>query len=363
MLKHLLCSQLVIALLTITQLAFAQTKSDSTKTKNKKVRFAAIPIINYNRTQGIIVGAMTSAFYKVNKNDTVSPVSNTGLMGIYTAENSWIVGVGQQLYLKQDKWRVRAYAVKGNVNYQYFNGEANNNAGQYEDYSNDVKMVVGQFQRKVYKRIYAGLYGEYNKTKTIFNAYNDSVDVQNMSNIGYVISQDSRDDVYFPTTGIFMNFKNQFYREWLGTDNNFIRYQLNYNQFFDVKNDKRHILIARANLNIATGSVPFQGQGIVSSDDIRGYSQGEFRGNQIYTVQSEYRWMFNNSRFGMVGFFGLASAVESFSDIFSSQLLPGGGAGVRFRLIPSMKINIGVDAGLGKNDYSITFRIGESFGR
>jgi len=38
-------------------------------------------------------------------------------------------------------------------------------------------------------------------------------------------------------------------------------------------------------------------------------------------------------------------------------------AGLRFRMLPSEKVNIGVDAGVGKGDYSITFRIGEAFGR
>ena len=114
---------------------------------------------------------------------------------------------------------------------------------------------------------------------------------------------------------------------------------------------------------VATGNVPFQGQGVVGRDDIRGYSQGQFRGNQVYALQSEYRWRFNNSRFGMVGFAGVASAVENFSDIFNSALLPGIGAGLRFQLIPALKINIGVDVGFGKNDYSLTFRIGEAFAR
>ena len=73
--------------------------------------------------------------------------------------------------------------------------------------------------------------------------------------------------------------------------------------------------------------------------------------------------MFNDSRFGMVGFLGVATAVESVSDIFNTSLLPGVGAGLRFRLIPSLKVNVGADVGFGKDDYSLTFRIGEAFGR
>jgi outer membrane protein assembly factor BamA len=358
MLKHFIPLILVMALGTSTQV-FAQTKPDSAK----KVNYAAVPMINYNRTQGVILGAMGSAYYKANRNDTISPASNTGLMGIYTAKQTWVVGIGQQFYLKQDTWRIRAFLFKGNVNYQYFNDDESNDAGQYEKYSNDIAMAVLQVQRKIWNRIYGGLYFEYNSTKTYFTAHNDSLDQRKLNNIGYIFTNDSRDNVYFPTRGMFLNFKSQFYRLWLGSDNNFIRYDINYNQFFDLLQDHRHILIARLNLNIATGDVPFQGQGVVGRDDIRGYSQGKYRGNQIYALQSEYRWLFNRSKFGVVGFLGVASAVDNFSDMSFSGLLPGGGVGLRYRLIPSMKVNIGVDAGVGKDDYSITFRIGESFGR
>lgn len=341
--------------------ANAQLKPDSTK--EKPVRFAAVPIFNYTRTQGVSAGAMTAAFYKVNNKDTVSPVSNTALLGLYTQEKSWAAGFMQQFYLKEDTWRIRLIAFRADLNYQFFNGDAAANVGNYEDYSTDAFIVIGQVQRKLWKRLYGGFYTEYYNTKTYFTAHGDSLDNRKMSNIGYIFSQDSRDNVYFPVKGIFMNFKNQFYRDWTGSDNEFVRYRVNYNHFFDLVKDQRHILAARMNLDIATGDVPFQAQTVVGMDDIRGYSQGQYRGNQVYSLQSEYRWMFRNSRFGMVGFFGVASAVESASEIFNTSLLPGGGVGIRFRLIPAMKVNIGVDVGFGKNDYSLTFRIGESFAR
>ena len=338
----------------------AQNKSDSTE---KNLRFAAIPIINYNRTQGIYLGAFGQVFYNVNKKDTISPASSSGLLGIYTAEKSWAIGFIQQLYLAEDYWRIRLAAVRGNLNFQFFNGNPDANVGNFENYSNEVAIVMAQVQYKIWNRLYGGLYAEYNFTKTYFTSQGDSLDEQRMSNLGYVISQDSRDNVFFPTTGIFFNFKNQFYREWTGSDANFTKYRINYTQFFDLLEDQRHILVARLNFEIATGDVPFQGQAIVGMDDIRGYSEGKYRGNQVYDLQSEYRWMFNDSNFGVVGFFGIASAVESIDEIFSTKLLPGGGAGLRYRLIPSLKVNIGFDVGVGRDDYSLVFRIGEAFAR
>ena len=118
----------------------------------------------------------------------------------------------------------------------------------------------------------------------------------------------------------------------------------------------------RANLNIADGDVPFEAQTVVGGDDIRGYSQGKYRNNQVYTLQGEYRWNFYK-RWGMVAFAGVASAVAKFSDIAMKDLLPGVGAGIRFKMLPNERINIGIDAGVGKGDYSITFRIGEALSR
>ena len=51
---------------------------------------------------------------------------------------------------------MRVQLVKGNTNYRYFNGDADNNSGQFEDYFNDIVMITGQVQRKIWRRIYQG---------------------------------------------------------------------------------------------------------------------------------------------------------------------------------------------------------------
>lgn len=330
------------------------------------MKLAAIPIINYNRTQGFIAGAMVSGYYKVNRNDTVSPSSNTGIVALYTAQQSYILIGFQRFYLAHDRWRIVAGVGTANVNFQFYYDDPLVVSGDFVDYTTKTNFASVQVQRKVVGKLYAGLIGQYITTKTTFGIPNaagkDSIDERRLNNIGYIFSNDTRDNVNYPVKGTFINFKNQFYRSWIGSSNGYTRYAVNYNQFFALSKDEKNILAVRTNLDIATGDVPFEGQSVVGSDDIRGYSQGKYRGNQVYTAQAEYRWNFYK-RFGMVGFFGLASAVENFSDIFDSKILPGIGAGFRFRMIPSEKINIGIDGAVGRGDYSISFRIGETFTR
>src|SRR5436190_9083386 len=340
---------------------------DSTANRKQRTGFAAIPMINYNRTQGFIAGILVSAFYKINKKDTISPSSSTGMIGIYTEQKSYALLGYSQLFIAEDRWRVLAAVGTIDINFQFYLGNPAASTGNFYDYSTKANLAMIQVQRNVFKRIYFGPTASLIKSNTTFGfpgtSGEDSVKRSNLNNIGYVISNDTRNHVQYPVRGMFVNFANQFYRSWVGSNYEFERYLITYNQFFKIsRNDEKRVLAVRASLNVASGDVPFEGQTVVGGDDIRGYSQGKYRNDQVYTMQAEYRWNFYK-RWGIVAFGGLASAVKKFSDIPSSEILPGVGAGLRFRMLPAEKINIGIDAGFGKDDYSITFRIGEAFSR
>jgi outer membrane protein assembly factor BamA len=326
---------------------------DSTQSRKKMNGIAAIPMINYNRTQGLVVGAIVSNYFKMNKKDRLSPSSNIGVAGIYTEQKSYALFLYSQLFMAGDRWRVRLAAGTMDINFQFYLEDPVTSTGNFSDYSTKAKLVVLQVQRNIFKRIYFG------PTASFINSVSSSI----LNNIGYIITNDTRDHVQYPTHGMFLNFKNQFYRNWIGSDYEFVRYIITYNQFFKLgKTDGKNVLVGRATANIATGDVPFEGQTVVGGDDIRGYSQGKYRNDQVYTLQAEYRLNFYR-KWGLVAFAGIATAVAKFSDISENQLLPGVGAGLRFRMLPSEKVNIGVDAGVGRGDYSLTFRIGEAFGR
>jgi outer membrane protein assembly factor BamA len=342
-------------------------QSSTAKSQKQKSSIAAIPMINYNRTQGVILGALVSKYYKLNKKDTISPSSNTGVFGMYTGQKSYMVFGFSRFYFARDRWRVTAAVGTMDINFQFYVEDPAVSTGNFYDYSTKANLVVLQVQRNIFKRLYFGPTASFIKSTTTFAipdvSGKDSVTNSNLNSIGYIVTNDTRNHVQYPTHGMFLNFKNQFYRSWAGSDFEFERYLVTYNQFFNLspKNEK-NVLAVRASFNIAAGDVPFEGQSVVGSDDIRGYSQGKYRADQVYTVQAEYRWNFYK-RWGLVAFAGIASAVEKLSDIPDNDILPGIGAGLRFKMLPNEKINIGIDGAVGKGDYSITFRIGEAFGR
>ena len=94
-------------------IAFSQKKDKAAK----KVNFTAVPVVNYSNATGFSLGAMGQFFYKVNKKDSISPVSSSGVFGMYTTNGTWFGALFQRFYLDEDRWRILASVGAGNINY------------------------------------------------------------------------------------------------------------------------------------------------------------------------------------------------------------------------------------------------------
>ncbi len=351
----------IVLILSLCLGGFAQKKNDSIK----KVNFAGIPVINYSNAIGLSAGVMGQMFYKVSEKDTISPTSSTGVFGMYSTNNTFFAAAFQKLYLNEDKWRVMFGLGLGNINYQYWQ-EIPVVGGDFIGFNTRAEFAMLKVERKLVGKLYGGLRTVISTSKTDFDLPDFLppellTDERRMNSLGYLFNYDERDNQLNPYEGFNVEFKNDFFRKWLNSEDDFESFELTYNHYYPLSSERK-IIVTRATASIATGDVPFQGQNVVGQDDIRGYSNGKYRDNQVYAIQSEYRWRFEN-KFGMVGFFGLATAVENFSGLGKAEILPGGGVGIRYMMIPKERINIGVDVAAGKGDWGLYFRIGESFGR
>lgn len=343
--------------------SFAQ-KDNGREKEDNNLKFAGIPIVSYNRTVDFSAGLMLNAYYKIDLNDTVSPSSSSSLMGIYTTNNSYFGAFVQQLFLKEDKWRLKLVGGIGDANLQFYHEFEQ--AGQFIDYSTSINILSFDVKRKVYKKFYAGLSASLVTANTIFDIENPITeekikDHQLMNNLGINFLYDNRDNINNPTKGLHVFLNDKFFQNWMGNDSNFVQIEFSYNFYFNFKSEKR-VMVLRYYSKSSFGKVPFQGQNVIGGDDIRGYSQGKYRDNQIYSYQAEYRHSFEN-RFGFVVFAGIAAAVPDMLSMLNTQYLPGLGVGLRYMLIKKEKINIGIDIAMGRNDWSLTFRIGEAFSR
>ena len=338
-----------------------QDGSDSTK----RIGVAVVPIIDYDPTFSVKLGLVAQAFYKLSPNDSISPSSSTGVFGMYAFNGTYFLGAFQKFHIAEDRWRVLLAGGLGNVNFQYWQ-EFPIVGGSFIGFNTNATFAAARVEREILDDLYAGINGVYARTQTAFDLPDwvpDSLSSEeiNMHNIGYQFNYDRRDHQYNPSGGFDLIFKHSIFPEWLKNEYVFHNFKITYNHYYRIRNE-RHILATRFSADISAGDVPFTGQNVVGQDDIRGYTSGKYRNDQVYALQAEYRWNFYK-KFGAVGFFGVATATERLGTIAENEFLPGGGIGLRYLMLPDERINVGIDVAFGKDDWGLYFRIGESFCR
>ena len=172
---------------------------------------------------------------------------------------------------------------------------------------------------------------------------------------------DYRNNVYYPKEGFHNNLKYFTFPEFMGNVVDSRKIEIDHNQYFPIR-DGQDVLAARAYAGLGLGDLSFNQQFIVGrGDDIRGYTQGQYRGNYMLDIQGEYRWNLDDSKFGFVGFLGVATVFESINEDDNGRLLPSVVVGFRFTISEETNMNVGMDIAKGSGDWGIYFRIGESF--
>ncbi|MEY2917685.1 MAG: hypothetical protein RIS73_1399 [Bacteroidota bacterium] len=349
----------LILLLLISAISFGQ-KADSVLTKSsliKRSSFTPIPILSYSRSYGATVGVMLNAFTVINKADTISPPSMTGIGIGYTQNKSWFTIAFQRLFLKQDKLRVVWALGLGKTNFQFFQETDDLGNGVFVDYKTHTKFVSATVTYNIFSRFYTGLKYQYSKSTTEFDVANQPDQIANLSGFGLPVSFDNRDYVYNPAKGWNINAVFNNNAKWMGSDIEFSSLSFNANNY--TRLNSKGVLASRFFVYGGLGNVPFIGQKVVGGKDLRGYTKGTYRSNSVAALQTEYRYNFYK-KWGAVAFGGIANAFKV-NGISGSGILPAAGFGVRYLVIPKQRMNMGFDAAVGKNDWGVYFRIGEAF--
>ncbi len=321
------------------------------------VNFSAMPFLSYNRNLGFMMGAIPMVMYRFNRTDELSPKSISGLTGIYTTNGSYVFGVFNKFYFKQDNWRGTLFFMNGDLSSQFFFQDIYVN--DFYDFATNATIASAGLQRKMIKGLYGGFSYTYSKLTT---SYQDDIfeeTTTTLNGLEFNLLYDNRDDVYYPFSGNKIDAVLMNYSKWMGNQDTANKIKANYNTYFPIRN-KTDVLAARLSSTFGLGTLSFEQQTIVGGGDIRGYSEGKYRGDVVVALQGEYRWNLA-PRIGVVGFVGMATLFGSLNPDFDGAFLPGGGAGFRYRAFKNIKFNVGLDAALGKDDWGIYFRIGEAF--
>ena len=340
---------------------FSQTKAkDSTQTAHKPVKnidFNVMPYLNYNRTLEFMFGAIPMMMYKIDKTDSISPKSLSGISAVYTTNKSYFISAFNKLYFNEDKWRAQVFFMIGDHNSQFYMDDID--APDFYDFGTKTTIVGVTLQRKIIKYLYAGFGYSYSHYDTTYQDNIQPSSVTHTNGLQLLTLYDTRDAVYYPTKGDKIRLRWINYPEWFGNEVEANKILSEYDKYFPMR-DGTDVIAARFSGKFGLGNIAFEQQVTIGGEDIRGYSEGKYRGDGLMALQCEYRYNFNK-KMGLVGFAGVATIYGSATPDFDWKLYPGAGVGYRYRAFKTEKFNVGLDAAVGKGDWGIYFRIGEAF--
>ncbi len=324
---------------------------DSTHHHSRKIDITALPTVSYDRSKGAGFGLIAMGFFKIGGSPDTK-LSSVNISGQYTTEGNWYANGMTQLYFAGDRFRLVAGTGYMNSNFQTYQDMGGE--GQVEiPYNNHGEYVFLSPMIRVYNNLYLGIGGQMFHSHLKVDAETTITQTEWLNSLAATAMYDSRDNTYTPSAGWKGALRYNIFPTWLANDSAFNKVHFEVNNYTRLDHNK--VLASRFATNLSLGTVPFVAQNYVGNKDIRGYTKGEYRGNQVYALQTELRWNFYK-RWGAVGFAGIAMTTNPTSDI-----LPGGGGGIRFMMIPKYHINAGIDGALGKDDWGIYFRITEAF--
>jgi outer membrane protein assembly factor BamA len=176
--------------------------------------------------------------------------------------------------------------------------------------------------------------------------------------VGFNFVEDSRDNTFFPTTGIYGQTKAIFYSRTLGSDFTFQNLDIDMRRYLPIGD---RVLGVNVRLNMVGGDPPFFRLPALGGQRLmRGFYEGRYR-DKVYTAaQVEYRRYFR-PRWGFVAFLSTGEVAASISDVKLDELRLAGGAGLRFLINPDEKVNVRADFGIGKDTNGVYFGIEEAF--
>jgi len=322
-----------------------------------RYKIIPIPYVNYNRSIGATFGALPLVMFNPVARDTVSPSSIGGALVMYSTNKTWLAVGFARLHLAEDDWRLTGAGGVGSINFQFY---LDNPIGIWVPYNTGASFAFAQVERRIVGRLYGGVSYVYTRFRNTSELAPDTTITTTLNGLGLSASMDTRPNVYYPRTGFFTNVKYFGYPEAFGNDVESNTVDLDYNHYWSLR-DRTDVIAVRAFAGLGIGDLGFNQQYVVGRrSDLRGYTQGAYRGNYLVAVQAEYRWNVWR-RLGVVGFGGVATVFEAINESDNGKLLPGVGAGFRFTAFPDNHMNVGLDAAVGDGDWGIYFRIGEAF--
>ena len=344
----------------------ADDKKAAAKKKKDEDEFLIVPIPQSNPAIGTGLALIGSYIYNPNN---APQAWTTGVAGLYTSTKSWAGGLYHRMSLDDDRYRILAMAGYGSFNMKYYGtGSASGSNGVSVDMNQRGLVIISEALTRVSPNLYAGLrYQLLDITSRVDLPPIPGTSLvipplqleSTIGLLGPLAQYDTRDNQFNPHKGEFMVAQWLFARGTFGSDFDYSHFTIAANAYREL--GKTTVLAVRASMCAVSDGAPFYDICMYgSSNDLRGYSSGQYRDRASWATQAEIRQHVYGP-VGVVVFAGMGGIGPSLDRIGEGAFLPAAGAGLRYEISKEHNINLALDFAVGKDSHATYFSVAEAF--
>ena len=289
----------------------------------------------------------------------------TAVAGMYTDNGSWGGAVADLREWRNEQLQTFVAVVLASVNLDFY-GIGENSILKDHPLTYNLEPVGGQAGAKYRlgrSRLWAGLNYQYFTTQVSFEAPPETPGLpafQRDSRIGGLtptLTFDSRDTIFTPSRGTYVEAGASFWAEFLGGDDDFQTGYIVAMQYLPLH--PKLDLGLRGDLNLSFGDAPFYMRPFI---DMRGVPKMQYQGEHAAKLEVELRWQFWK-RFSLVGFLGEGVAWIDLDRVEKQRTVTAGGTGFRYELARKYRLHMGVDVAFGQDGPAFYVQFGSAWMR
>ena len=309
-------------------------------------------------------GAMAAAIYfHSSYSSKKGPPSMSGIVGGGTQNGTWLAGAFHVGYWNKDRIRYMGALARTYVNVGFY-GSGNGGLVDAEsvNLNMDAWLVLQQIKFRIAQtNFFIG--GKYIYFDTD-NTFEVPVEVPEFEGIEFkstlseasvILNYDSRNNIFTPTKGFFIDLSGSYSDTWMGGDDLYGRIAARMIGYVPVS--KKLVLGARHESIYSLGDIPFYARPIVV---LRGAPLMKYQNRNVTVMEVEVNWNVYK-RWNLVGFTGMGNAFASFDEFNEGKSVASIGTGFRYLLARKFGMQMGMDFAQSTDDFAFYFVFGTSW--
>jgi hypothetical protein len=334
---------------------------ESSKMLKKDRRFVPVPIPISNPSIGTGLGIAGIYLHPQKKGEPESVTSTSGVFGMYTDTDSWMVGVFHNGSYAHDRYRIKGILGYGEFNLDFY-GVGDDSPLRDNPVNYNARGILFKPEiliRLPFENWFAGPQYSYLEIDTTFDRSSTDPTLEDLNamtrtaSLGIAVLYDSRNNNLWASDGTWFDLVASDYGNMWGGDFEYEKIVTAFTQYFPAT--EKITLSYRLDGQFISGDAPFYD---LSYLRLRGFPMGRYADDVAVSAQVEGRWNFYKKWIGLI-FGGGGRIGEDIGDIGSSPTHFAGGAGLRYLIAEKQKLSIGIDVTYGDEQVEFYIQIGD----